>query len=202
MLYQGNYFAVTVKLNFCQRQSQCVDDKNKFQFVTDNDNEFTECQTPRKKLQSIDISPVSLHVFMKTLKSNISEAYKVHLDCLKNSESDSYDKKEIMKEKVNDWLGCTRQCKKNRKQHHIQNKSKLLPQYLINGLECTDQNILMSYNILFEFYMKSKKQVEYQQNLLLKKEKLSPLKQFIWKQTFKKMAILVGKCLNRKTMLV
>ena len=80
-----------------------------------------------KKLQSIDISPVSLHVFMKTLKSNISEAYKVHLDCLKNSESDSYDKKEIMKEKVNDWLGCTRQCKKNRKQHHIQNKSKFLP---------------------------------------------------------------------------
>ena len=104
MLYQGNYFAVTVKLNFCQRQSQCVDDKNKFQFVTDIDNEFTECQTPRKKLQSIDISPASLHVFMKTLKSNISEAYKVHLDCLKNSESDSYDKKEIMKEKVNDLI--------------------------------------------------------------------------------------------------
>ena len=41
---------------------------------------------------------------MKTLKSNISEAYKVHLDCLKNSESDSYDKKEIMKEKVNDLI--------------------------------------------------------------------------------------------------
>ena len=38
---------------------------------------------------------------MKTLKSNISEAYKVKVDCFKNSESDSYDKSN-MKEKVND----------------------------------------------------------------------------------------------------
>ena len=55
------------------------------------------------------------------------------------------------------WLGCTRQCKKNRKQHHIQNKSKFLPWYLINGLECTVSNILMSLNTLFELHMKSKK---------------------------------------------
>ena len=65
--------------------------------------EFTECQTPRKKLQSPGISPVSLHAFMKTLKSNISEVYKVQVDCLKNSESDSYDKNG-MKEKVNDLV--------------------------------------------------------------------------------------------------
>ena len=38
---------------------------------------------------------------MKTLKSNISEAYKVQVDCLKDSESDSCDKNE-MKEKVDD----------------------------------------------------------------------------------------------------
>ena len=37
--------------------------------VKDTDNEFTECQTPRKKFQSIGISPVSLHAFTKTLKS-------------------------------------------------------------------------------------------------------------------------------------
>ena len=49
------------------------------------------------------ISPVSLHAFMKTLKSNISEAYKVQVDCLKDSESDSYDKND-MKEKVNDLV--------------------------------------------------------------------------------------------------
>ena len=40
---------------------------------------------------------------MKTLKSNISEAYKVQVDCLKDSESDSYDKNE-MKGKVNDLV--------------------------------------------------------------------------------------------------
>ena len=53
------------------------------------------------------ISPASLHEFMKALKSDISEAYKVQVDCLKDSESDSYDKNDM---KVK---GCTRQCKKN-----------------------------------------------------------------------------------------
>ena len=103
MLYQDNYFVVSVKLNFCQRQTHCIDDQDKFQSVKDTDNEFTECQTPRKKLQSIGISPVSLHKFMKTLKSNISEAYKVQVDCLKDLEYDSYDKNDV-KEKVNDFV--------------------------------------------------------------------------------------------------
>ena len=40
---------------------------------------------------------------MKTLKSNISEAWKVKVDCLKDSESVSYDKNDI-KEKVNDLV--------------------------------------------------------------------------------------------------
>ena len=31
----------------------------------------------------MDISPVSLHAFIKTLKCNISEAYKEQVDCLK-----------------------------------------------------------------------------------------------------------------------
>ena len=48
--------------------------QDKFQSVKDTDNEFTEFQTPRKMLQSIGISPVSLHASMKTLKNNISEA--------------------------------------------------------------------------------------------------------------------------------
>ena len=38
---------------------------------------------------------------MKTLKSNISEAYKVQVDCLKDSECDSYCKSD-MKGKAND----------------------------------------------------------------------------------------------------
>ena len=40
---------------------------------------------------------------MKTLKKDISEAYKVQVDCLKDSESDSYDKND-MKGKVNDLI--------------------------------------------------------------------------------------------------
>ena len=40
---------------------------------------------------------------MKTLKSDISETYTVQVDCLKDSESDSYDQND-MKEKVNDLV--------------------------------------------------------------------------------------------------
>ena len=65
MLYQDNYFVVSVKLNFCQRQTHCIDDQDKVQSATDTDNKSTECQTPRNKLQSIGISPVSLHRFIK-----------------------------------------------------------------------------------------------------------------------------------------
>ena len=43
---------------------------------------------------------VKIHSFMKTLKSNISEASKVQVDCLNNLESDSYDKNDMQK-KVN-----------------------------------------------------------------------------------------------------
>ena len=37
--------------NFCQRQTHFIDDQDKDQSVTNTDNEFTECQTPWKKLQ-------------------------------------------------------------------------------------------------------------------------------------------------------
>ena len=103
MLYQDNYFAVSVELNVCQRQAVCIDDQDKVQSVTDTDNKFIECQTLRKKPQSIDISSVTLHAFMKTLKNDISEAYKVQIDSLKDSESDCYDENDI-KEKLNDFV--------------------------------------------------------------------------------------------------
>ena len=48
MLYQDSYFLVSVKLVFYQRQTHCIDDEDKFQSITDTDNEFIECQTPRK----------------------------------------------------------------------------------------------------------------------------------------------------------
>ena len=93
----------SVKLNSCQRQTHCIDDLDKFQSLIDTDTEFTECQTPRKKLQSMGISPISLNSFTKTLKSNISETYKAQIDCLKDQESDSYDEND-MKENVNDLV--------------------------------------------------------------------------------------------------
>ena len=40
---------------------------------------------------------------MKTLKSTISEVWKLEVDCLKHSESDSYGKND-MKDKVNDLV--------------------------------------------------------------------------------------------------
>ena len=70
MLCSIDDFVVSVKINFCQRQTKCIDDQDKFQSVKDTDNEFTEYQTPRKKIQSISISPITLHLFMKTLKKN------------------------------------------------------------------------------------------------------------------------------------
>ena len=79
MLYQDNYFVTFVKLNFCWRQTHCIDYQDKFQSVTDTDNELTECQTPRERLQSIDIAPVCLHAFMKTLTSNIKKHTKYKL---------------------------------------------------------------------------------------------------------------------------
>ena len=75
------------------------------------------------------------------------------------------------KRKRMSWLGCTRQCKNNWKGHHIQNQSKCSPWYLINGLEYTVQNILISLNTLFRLHVKSKKQVKSKQNLILKKGK-------------------------------
>ena len=97
MLYQDNYFAVSVKLNICWRRTDCIDNQDKVQSVTDTDNKVTECQTPRKKLQSIGIIPVSLHAFTKILKDNISEVCKVQV------ESNSHDKND-MKGKVHDLV--------------------------------------------------------------------------------------------------
>ena len=56
---------------------------------------------------------------MKTLKSNILEAYKVQVHCLRDSESDSYDKK-VMKEKVNDLVMLHEAMQEKLKtEHHI-----------------------------------------------------------------------------------
>ena len=38
MFYQNNYFAVSVKLNFCQTQTHCIENQDKVQSATDTDN--------------------------------------------------------------------------------------------------------------------------------------------------------------------
>ena len=102
-----------------ETETYCIDDDDKVQSVTDSDNEFTICPTTRKKLQSVGISPVSLQAVpklsqitnakmkldkvMSTTKSDISEACKVQVDCLEDSQSDFYDKNE-MKEKANELV--------------------------------------------------------------------------------------------------
>ena len=93
---------------------------------------------------------------MKTLESNISEAYKVQVHCLKDSNSDSYDKNDV-KYKVNDLVRLYEAMPEKLKTASYLQKSKFLLWYLINGLKCSVQNILMSLNTLFELHMKSKK---------------------------------------------
>ena len=164
-MYQDNY----------QRQTKCIDDQDKFQSVKDTDNEFTECQTPRKKFQSIGISPVSLHAFTKTLESNISEAQKVQVDWLNNSESDSYDKN-YMQEKVNVLVRL-----QEATQEKLKTASYSEPIQFLTMVpdEWSPRHVSEYFNIFKYLHIKSKKQVKYQQILLLKIEKLSPLKHFI-----------------------
>ena len=66
---------------------------------------------------------------MKTFKSNISEAYKVQVDCLKHSEPDSFDKNEI-KEKVNDLVRLHEAMQEKFKTASYSEQIKLLLWYL------------------------------------------------------------------------
>ena len=75
---------------------------------------------------------------------------------MNNSESDSYDKND-MKEKVNDLVRLHEAMQEKLKTASYSEQIQILTWYLINGLECTVQNILMSLNTLFELHMKSKK---------------------------------------------
>ena len=43
VMHQNNYLIVSVKINFCYRQTKCIDDQDKFQSVKDTYNEFTGC---------------------------------------------------------------------------------------------------------------------------------------------------------------
>ena len=53
MLCSIDDFVVSAKIIFSQRQTKCIDDQNKFQSVKNTDNEFTECQAPRKNFNQL-----------------------------------------------------------------------------------------------------------------------------------------------------
>ena len=72
---------------------------------------------------------------------------------MKDSESDSYHKND-MKEKVNDLVRLHEAMQEKLKTASYSEQTKFLPWYLINGLGCTLQNILMSLNTLLELHMK------------------------------------------------
>ena len=152
----GKLFCRQCKAKFLLEQTHCINDQNKFQSVTDTDNESTECQTPSKNLQSTGISSISLHTFMKILKSNISEAYKVQVDYSKDSGSDSYDKND-MKAKVNDlvMLHVAMQKKLKTASYSEQIQILALVPDKWSRMYCSD--ILTSLKTLFELHMKSKK---------------------------------------------
>ena len=71
MLCSIDDFVVSVKINFCQRQTKCIDDQDKFQSAKDTDNEFTECQSNTKEK-----APINWH-FTCQLKC-IYENFKKH----------------------------------------------------------------------------------------------------------------------------
>ena len=91
----GQLFSHQCNAKFLLRQTHCINDQDKAQSFTDTENEFTEYQTLRKKFQTNGISPVSLQAFIKNLKSDISNTYKLQVDWLKDLESDSYDKNDM-----------------------------------------------------------------------------------------------------------
>ena len=116
---------------------------------------------------------------MKTLKSNISEAYKVQVDCLKDSESDSYDKND-MKEKVNDLVRLHKTMQEKLKTASYSEQIQILT--LVpdkwSRMYCAEYSNVFEY--LFELHMKSKSRWNISKTCYQKDEKLSPLKHFIW----------------------
>ena len=75
-IHTNTVFVVSVKINFCQRQTHCTDDQHKFKSVKDTDNAFTECQTLRKNLQSIGIYLSVCTHFYKNFKEQYFRSIK------------------------------------------------------------------------------------------------------------------------------
>ena len=137
---------------------------------------------------------------MKTLKSNISEAYKVQVDCLKDSESDSYDKND-MKEKVNDLVRLHEAM-----QEKLKTASYLEPIQILTLVPDKWSRMYCSeYLNIFEYLVWTSYAIKKVGGMLGKpapKKGKTITTETLHLVTFVKMTISVGRCLKRKTKLV
>ena len=116
---------------------------------------------------------------MKTLKSDISEACKVQVDCLKDPESDYYDKND-MKKKVNDLVRLKKAMQEKLKVASYSEKIQILTLVL----DKWSRIYCLEYFNVFEYLICASREIKKVGGILAKpapkKEKLSPLKHFIW----------------------
>ena len=109
MLYQDNYFAVSVRLNFCYRQTHSVYDQDKFQC-------YTHWQWTHWMSNTKEKAPVNWHFTCQI--THIYENFKEHAKyklTVWGIQSLILMIKMIWKRNWMTWLGCTRQCKKKKK---------------------------------------------------------------------------------------
>ena len=99
---RGQLFCGQCKAKFLL-EYDCINDLHKVQSITDTDNEFTECQTPRKKLQSFGRLTCQLTGTYENFKEWYFRSIQSTGWLFENSESDSYNKNDV-KEKVNDLV--------------------------------------------------------------------------------------------------
>ena len=115
---------------------------------------------------------------MKTLKSNISEAYKVQVDCLKDSESDSYDRNDTKERSDLVRLHKAMQEKLKLASYSEQIQILTLVPDKWSRMYCSE------YFNVFEYFVWTSHEIKKVGGILAKpapkKEKLSPLKHFIW----------------------
>ena len=137
---------------------------------------------------------------MKTLKINISEAYKVQVDCLKDSGSDSSDTND-MKEKVNDLLRL-----------HEAMQEKLIASYseqiqiLTLAPDKWSQIYCSGYFNVFESLVWTSHEIKKVGGILAapapkKGKTINTETLHLVTNVYIKMTISVGRCLKRKTML-
>ena len=110
------------------------------------------------KPQGKSSNQFEFHVSAYTLFENFKERYFRGIQStswlFENSEPDSYDKND-MKEKVDNLVRLHKAMQEKLKTASYSEQIQILT-LVINDLECTVQNILMSLNTLFELHMKSK----------------------------------------------